>query len=130
MFIMIPEKVDTDMTIHSNSKRLIGHIISLNRSSLGCLAGNRYLADKIGVSIPTINRYLTELKDREYIEIDFIERGKNKNPQRIIIPSTNILNSINATKTKLTNKMKLKDKNLLPRDIEADWLDDYIANLD
>jgi len=126
MFNLIPDKVDLDPRLSPNAKRLMGRIISLNNSQIGCIASNRYLAKQIGVSIRTLTRYLQELKQNDYIEISFKTRSGLKNDIRIIIPTSNILLSMNETKTKLNTKMK--GKNLLPKDIQSDWLDDYINN--
>lgn len=129
MFNLIPDKVDLDPQLSPNAKRLMGRIIGLNRSDIGCLAGNRYLADKIGVSIASISRYLAELKKSNYIEVSSIPRGTGKNTIRIIIPSRNILTTMEDTQKNLIKSYKKGEKNRLPKDIESDWLDDYIGNL-
>jgi len=133
MFILIPEKVDQDHDLSPNSKRLMGYIISLNRSTrngkrLGCIAGNDYLATRIGVSTRQITNQLKELKNKNYIIIKNKKRPKLRD-LRIIIPSKNILDTMEETEENVDDMVKSLNKNELPKDIEADWLDDYIANL-
>ncbi len=130
MFNLIPDKVDLDKNISPNSKRLMGRIISLNSSQIGCIASNRYLAELIGVSIPSLKRYLKELKQADYIIIDFKERKTGTQDIRIIIPSSNILHNMKETKTALNKKMNSSSKNLLPVDPEIPWLDEYISNIE
>ena len=132
MFIQVPETILKNHNIHANSKLLLGLIVNLNRAELGCLASNRYFSNVLGVSIPTINRYLVDLKNNNYIDIDFIDRkNKTKGQIRIIVPTNNIITSMRTAKNnviKAQNKW-YREKNILPRDIESDWLDEYIANI-
>ena len=129
MFILIPEKVDQDKDLNPNSKRLMGHIISLNHSSLGCIADNNYLAKKIGVTERMITNYIKSLKDKEYILIGSKSIGRKNNTIRILLPSPKILLSMNEVNKNINLKVKNYNKNQLTDDIKSDWLDDYIENL-
>ena len=130
MFNLIPDKVDYDPNLSPNSKRLMGRIIALNKSEIGCIASNRYLARLIGVSLPSLSRYLLELKKNKYIIVDYKKRKTGIQDIRIIIPSNKILTSMEETKVNLNKKMVFKGKNLLPQDIEIPWLDEYINNIE
>ena len=130
MFILIPEKVDSDTTIHSNSKRLMGHIISLNKGSLGCIAKNDYLAAKLQVHERTITRYIKELKDNGYIKVENINVGSKNSIIRVMLPSIKILSSMEDVGISLKTKVSKWEKKQLPEDITSSWLDDYISNLE
>jgi len=131
-FIQTPFKLLLNHKIHPNSKHLLGMIVSLNQAEFGCIAGNRYFAEILGVSIPTINRYLVELKEHKYIDIDFVDRpSKTKGQIRIIVATSDAMTtSIKVAKQNVVTAQNnyIKNKNLLPRDIESDWLDDYIKS--
>lgn len=128
MFILIPEVVDQDHSLHPNAQKLCGYIIGLSNSQIGCIASNRYFADRLGVSLPTIKRYLKDLKDKDYINIESIPR-KKRLPIRVIVPTKNILVSMESSKKEITKRINKPKSKLLPQDIESDWFDEYMKNL-
>lgn len=119
-FVIIPEIVDRNKNLHPNSKRLCGYIISLSGARLGCIASNNYFADRLGVSIRTVSRYLEELKLAEYIEVDFIDKPhSNQGQQRIITPTGNIIVDM---KTAKKNEYKREE-------FKPEWLDSVMSEL-
>lgn len=126
MFIMIPDKALSNHSVSKSALILLGLIISLNNADYGCIAKNSYFAKRMNVSKKSINRYLVELKDSDMIYMDSFKKSNNVEI-RVIVPSPNILTSISDSKKFL--KKNTKNKNRLPKDIESEWLDDYINNL-
>lgn len=128
MFILIPEIVDQDHTLHPNAQKLCGYVIGLSNSQIGCIASNRYFATRLGVSLPTVKRYLKDLKDKKYIRIDTISRDKRL-PIRVIVPTENILVSMESSKKEITKRLNKPKNKVLPNDIESDWFDEYMKNM-
>lgn len=133
MFNTVPsvlfENEDYKKGIHPNAKHLMGLIISLSRGPMGCIASNRWFADYLGVSISSVKRYLVDLKEFELIELEEIERKAPKANVRIIVPTSKIIKSKEEIKKSSVKQYQKKQKNILPNDIESDWLDDYIDSL-
>lgn len=133
MFNVVPSILFENETykkgIHPNAKHLMGLIISLNRGPMGCIASNRYFAEYLGVTTRSIINYLKNLKDYELINVSEIERETPKNNIRIIAPTSNIIKSMETIKKDTIKQYRKKQKNVLPNDIESDWLDDYIDSL-
>lgn len=133
MFIQVPDIALRDRSLSASSVLILGMIISLNRSQLGCLAHNRYFSDILGLTTRTISRNIADLENKKYIAMNYIERtDSTKGKIRIVVPTKSVLlNLETATKNviKAQNKWN-KQKNILPNDIHSDWLDDYINNLE
>jgi len=131
-FIQVPMKLLKDEKLHPNSKLLLGLIVSLNNAEYGCIIENQTLSKIFNVDIRTIQRYLEELKLNKLIAIDEIPRTNERKGNIRIIVATEKAMTTSIKKAKLNvikaqNQWNIKNKNLLPRDIESDWLDDYIA---
>jgi len=125
-------KLLKDEKLHPNSKLLLGLIVSLNNAEYGCIIENQTLSKIFNVDIRTIQRYLEELKLNKLIAIDEIPRTNERKGNIRIIVATEKAMTTSIKKAKLNvikaqNQWNIKNKNLLPRDIESDWLDDYIA---
>jgi len=131
-FIQVPMKLLKDEKLHPNSKLLLGLIVSLNNAEYGCIIENQTLSKIFNVDVRTIQRYLEELKLNKLIAIDEIPRTNERKGNIRIIVATEKAMTTSIKKAKLNvikaqNQWNIKNKNLLPRDIESDWLDDYIA---
>jgi len=125
-------KLLKDEKLHPNSKLLLGLIVSLNNAEYGCIIENQTLSKIFNVDVRTIQRYLEELKLNKLIAIDEIPRTNERKGNIRIIVATEKAMTTSIKKAKLNvikaqNQWNIKNKNLLPRDIESDWLDDYIA---
>lgn len=128
MFILIPEIVDQDHSLHPNAQKLCGYIIGLSNSKFGCLAKNSYFEKRLNVSLATVKRYLKDLKDKGYIEIEQISRD-NKTTYRVIVPTPKVLVTMETSKKEINKKMSNYKNNKIPQDIECDWIDNFIDNL-
>ena len=128
MFVLIPDIVDQDHELHAKAQRLCGYVISLSSSKIGCLAGDKYFAKKLNVSVRTVQRYLESLKEKGYILVEDIKR-ESKTPIRMIVPSSKILVDLDTSRKNVKAKeQKHNKKNSIPFDIESDWLDNYLEN--
>lgn len=120
MFVMIPEIVDQDHRLNAKAQRLCGYIIGLSSAKFGCIASNSYFAEKLNVSIPTVNRYLQELKEYDYIEVEFIEKKhSHQGLQRIITVTPKILINMKQAKKNENNR----------KSFEPDWLSNAMNEL-
>jgi len=79
-YAVIPAKILLDMDLSSQAKLHYG-VISALCGKLGyCWATNKYLGDIFGQSERSVQRYLSELKDRKHItiEIDMMAGSERK----------------------------------------------------
>lgn len=130
MFILIPEIVDQDHSLHPNAQKLCGYIIGLSNSKIGCIAGNKYFEKRLAVSASSVKRYLKDLKEKGYIQIENIPR-ENKTPIRIIVPTSKILTTMQSSKNEVYKEINNKNKSKkLPNDLDdIEWLEKYVSNL-
>lgn len=126
MFTINSQIVARDRRLTKGSRLLMAEIISLSKAEYGCIAKDSTLANYLGVTTRTIQTYLSELKHYRYIEIDTELEEPNRPESRVIVPTSMILIDIKKARKQYR---KMKQKNLLPNDIESDWLEDYIKNL-
>ena len=125
MFNINSQIVARDTRLTKGSRLLMAEIISLSKMQYGCFAKDKTLANFIGVTTRTIQTYLSELKKYKYIVIDTELETADTPESRVIVPTANILLDIKKARK---NYRKAKQKNLLPKDIESDWLQKYIDN--
>lgn len=126
MFTINSQIVARDKRLTKGARLLMAEIISLSRMEYGCIARDKTLANYIGVSTRSIQSYLAELKKYNYIDIDSKKETETEKDSRIIVPTSNIMIDIKKARKNYTRS---KSKNELPKDIESDWLDEYIANI-
>jgi hypothetical protein len=124
MFDTIPVVARRDQRLNSKSVLLLGLIISLSRSKLGCIATNRYLSKEINVSVSSLKRYLVELKEYEYVVIENIQR-QDKQDIRVIVPNWNVLPGISSA-VKHVHERELKENR---KPFEPDWIDEVFDEL-
>ena len=119
-YIIITNSVYSNKTISDGSKLLYGLILSLSQKDGYCYADNEYLADTLDKSKRMINYYLTELKEANFLFIDYIK----KTTRRITTQDTRV-------KLKPEIKAIAKSKNGYKQDVaRPEWLDaEYLSNL-
>ena len=127
MFNINSQIVSRDTRLTKGARLLMAEIISLSKMQLGCIVKDKKLAKYIGVTTRSIQTYLSELKKYKYIAIHTEQENEENKPIRIITPTANIMISI---KTATNNYHKAKKNKNKPKDIEVDWLEDYIANME
>jgi len=79
-----------DTRLSLGARCLAARIYSLSRQRGHCWAKNYFLAESLGCSKPTITRWLKELKDHNYIEVEVLQSTGN---DRKIIPKNPIITS-------------------------------------
>lgn len=84
-WVVIPTKLFFSKKGNKDSSGLYALISSLTKKEGYCYASNRFLADKVGVSVPSIVRWLKELKDLNYIHIDYNKEEVNNDKRKIFI---------------------------------------------
>lgn len=77
-YIKIPNKVLKNAKLTASDKLLYGILYSLSHNDNKITAKNKWLADKLGLSVITVKRSLAVLKEQNYIKII------NSNKYRII----------------------------------------------
>lgn len=73
-FSVIPSYILCDEDLEHGAVRLYG-MISMYSEEGRCWASNQHFADKFKVSIRTIQNWLQQLTDKEYIEVEIIKGG-------------------------------------------------------
>jgi DnaD/phage-associated family protein len=70
-YAVIPANVRYDKDLSANAKLLYGEITCLCNKEGYCWATNAYFANLYNVSKITVSRWITQLKDKGYIHLDF-----------------------------------------------------------
>ena len=83
-YAIIPADVRYDDRLTANAKLLYGEITALSGKNGQCWALNDYFAKLYKVDKRTITRWITELKDCNYISIKIKRDSTNKVIERIV----------------------------------------------
>lgn len=84
-YAVIPANVRYDKRLKANEKLLYGEITSLSNKKGYCWASNKYFADLYGVTNQAVSKWIKDLKDIGYIEIDYIYKDNSKEIEKRII---------------------------------------------
>ena len=86
-YIVIPMDVRNDTQLNANVKLFYGDLLYLSRKEGYCFASNKYLSERLGLAIPTISRWIRELNEAGYIDVQYIRRdgGMNIEQRRITL---------------------------------------------
>jgi len=153
-YSITPSYVRYDKELTNFDKVLYGEISALTNAKGYCFSYNKYFMSAFGVSEMTIQRSLKRLEKQKVIFVD-IERNpltnqflirkiylildkntpphknegtpthKNEGVMRVNALSLNNNTRVNNNTYKYSSYNSLK-----PKDIEVDWLEDYIENMD
>jgi hypothetical protein len=82
-YAIIPATVRYDKELTPNAKLLYGELTCLSSREGYCFATNSYFAEVYGVAEETISRWISNLKDRQYINIEYFYRGAEVKERRI-----------------------------------------------
>lgn len=75
-YITIPGYIRADKRLSAYAKLLYGEIAAKCNVTGFCWATNRFFGDVFGVNIRSIQRYMQELLDLKYIDIEFVEEKR------------------------------------------------------
>lgn len=101
-FLIIPSNVYTNDTVSSEAKICYGLILSLSNTLGYSYATNDFLAEHLGTSVRTVQRYIKELLEAKLIRLEYI-----KNKRRLIFP---IVEASNVEKRAKRSKMSNYDR--------------------
>lgn len=129
MFDVIPTIVRKDTNLQMGSRLLMGIIIGLNNSPIGCIAKDKYFAKELGLNnTRSIQRYLKELSDNEYISIEKIPR-ENGPSIRLIVPIWTKMPTLESKKIDIRAKESVQKKKRDRGIYEPDWVDEILNEL-
>ena len=77
-YAIIPANVRYDKRLKANAKLLYGELTALSNQEGYCWAGNGYFAPLYDVSKETISRWVKQLKEFNYIRIEYIYKDDSK----------------------------------------------------
>ena len=75
-YAIIPAEIRYDNDLRPNEKLLYGEITALSQKTGECWASNKYFSDLYGVKLNAIAVWIRHLKEKNYIEINYIREGK------------------------------------------------------
>jgi hypothetical protein len=75
-YAIIPAEVRYDNDLRPNEKLLYGEISCLTESTGECWATNKYFSQLYNVQTNAIATWIRHLKDKQYIEVEYIYSGK------------------------------------------------------
>ena len=102
-YAIIPANVRYDKELKPNAKLLYGEITALANENGFCWATNNYFAELYEVAKETISRWIKQLADKGYIDVEMIYDGKELKERRIYISKNQRV---------LTEKSKPLDENI------------------
>jgi hypothetical protein len=118
-YIIITHSIYSNKTLRDGAKILYGLLLSLSQKDGFCYADNSYLSNTLNVEPRTVQIYLKQLRDQQYIHIDI----KDNHVRRITTQDTRVKLAA-ANKTPLEMK-----KRALKQISEPEWLNDYMVEL-
>ncbi len=83
-YAIIPSDVRYDKDLAPNAKLLYGEITCLANKTGFCFATNAYFSNLYGVEKETISRWITQLKDKGFIDVLYINGKDNQITERRI----------------------------------------------
>ena len=88
-YAVIPAHVRYDKELRSNEKILYGEISALTNANGECFASNSYFSKLYEVAPQAISKWIKDLEEKKYIEIDYIKQGKEIKQRKIKIIGIN-----------------------------------------
>lgn len=82
-YAVIPAEVRYDSELKANEKILYGEISALLDKSGICYASNNYFAKLYEVDPSAISKWISHLKEKEYLDVDYIRQGKEIKQRKI-----------------------------------------------
>lgn len=82
-YAVIPAEVRYNESLRANEKLMYGEITALSNKTGVCTASNNYFARLYSVQPSAISKWISDLQKYDYIEVEYIKKGKEIK-QRII----------------------------------------------
>ena len=86
-YAIIPATVLFNENMKSNEKLLYAVITALSNKEGYCFASNKYLANLLNAKDHTISKWISHLKELDFVCLEFIKNEKNEIIQRRIYPN-------------------------------------------
>ncbi len=83
-YSIIPSTVLYNKNLKANEKILYAIITSLSNKEGYCFASNKYLAEKLNVGANTVSGWITDLRRKNFIQVELIRNDKQEIIQRRI----------------------------------------------
>lgn len=117
-YAIIPADVRYDKRLKPNAKLLYGEITSLTNKEGYCWAENSYFAELFEVSSETISRWISQLANYGYIDVELLQNLGNK--RKIVIKNCSLVKGKKPldkkVKTSCQNNQDLLTKKSRPLD--------------
>lgn len=134
-YAIIPAHVRYDEDLRANEKLLYGEITALTNKTGVCYASNNYFARLYKVTPQAISKWVQNLNDKDYIEINYLKEGNTIKHRAIRMRGINKCGYL-STKVEEGYQQKFKENNTSINNIEEykegvfdyDWLDDNKRN--
>lgn len=83
-YSIIPSTILYNKNLKANQKILYAVITSLSNKEGYCFASNKYLAEKLNVGANTVSGWITDLRRKNFIQVELIRNDKQEIIQRRI----------------------------------------------
>ena len=83
-YSIIPSTILYNKNLKANEKILYAVITSLSNKEGYCFASNKYLAEKLNVGANTVSGWITDLRRKNFIQVELIRNDKQEIIQRRI----------------------------------------------
>ena len=88
-YAVIPAIVRYDKELRANEKILYSEISALTNANGECFASNSYFAKLYEVAPQAISKWIKDLEEKKYIQVDYIKQGKEIKQRKIKIIGIN-----------------------------------------
>lgn len=88
-YAVIPANVRYDKELRANEKLLYGEISALTNAKGECYASNSYFARLYEVAPQAISKWIKDLEQKHYLQVDYIKQGKEIKQRKIKIIGIN-----------------------------------------
>lgn len=119
-YAIIPANVRYDSKLKANAKLLYGEITSLTDKTGECWATNDYFAELYNVNKETISRWISQLKEYGYIDVQILRKEENKEIEKRVIKIVNVAVN-NRTETQEEPVPPIEENTNLAEDFDKLW---------
>ena len=95
-YAIIPAEIRYDNELPSQAKLLYGEISALANKTGECWASNKYFSELYDCTTRTVSSLINKLKEKDYIDIEFIYRKDSNQIEKRIIKLKNNLSKNNS----------------------------------